>query len=143
MPWCIYLWCSQFCDGPTNKALLGISLDFVLLFKYSSLTFAANFSNIWWKIIAEKNSRGLQHQNQGKLMSTKLKTTKLLFNRPEEGLNEGRKNFLQFHILRWENTCFASKSQCFNIRTVSVGNGSENNFLRASVFILCWKWIQS
>ena len=78
-------------------------------------------------------------------MSTKLQ---LLFNRPQKGF-EQKNPCSEFQIFEYGSSgtdfffpgtkilALHNKSQCFNIRTVSVGSGSENSFLRASVFSLC------
>ena len=65
-----------------------ISWYLCLTFKILLSDRCCKFLKYLMKVIAEKNSQGLQHQNQGNLMSTKLQ---LLFNRPQKCFEEKKK----------------------------------------------------
>ena len=103
----------------------------VLLFKYSSLTFAANFSNIWWKVIAEKNSRGLQHRI--KETWSVYKTTKLLSNPPQE-VSMSKKTFHKFTF--WIGYKFLSSKYLLCI------NNKKSIFQYSHRFRRQWQWKQ-
>ena len=127
---------------------------FVFYFlKYFSLTSAANFWNIWWKVIAEKNSQGLQHQNQGNLMSTKLQ---LLFNRPQKCFEEKKKklvpNFIIFNpfffqvqkyllcIVKVNVSIFAPFPSAVVVKTVSCAPQSSFCAENARIFAPVFWW---